>query len=457
MPREDGHSRAEDAASPSPAFVAHLARFAARATTPNGPSPSPCRPTSTSPAQTQPSIKRPTPTRRRSTATPPRPDGSSPHFLRKTSDLDLGEGRATTLQDAPSPSKKPKMGNESLIDDVTETDPPSHKKKKRPARPYADPSLYAELGDNPLVDYLKPDLDVLLCGINPGLTSARRGQHYASPTNHFWKALAGSGLTDRLLHPSEGPILPDAYGIGSTNLVPRPSAEMSELSNEEMRACVPALLRKIVLYRPRMVAFVGMKICETVFRYLYNLPSFADADDEDHEDVKSPRKRRKRKAAMPKVKIGLQPVTISLARLDDGDTKSGSTDGQTRKIHFWCVPSTSARVVSYQLVDKIRIFGELKADVARLGASALEPSPGTIDYPIDSLLLASEADERPRPARMNQEVGGPWKVTLVEKIDEEGAAVRCTAYEPTSSMTNSSTDRLGSPSDAGDARQVKVE
>lgn len=48
----------------------------------------------------------------------------------------------------------------------------------------------------------------------------------ASPTNHFWKCLAGSGLTDRLLHPSEGPLLP-SIGIGSTNLVQRPSAEVS--------------------------------------------------------------------------------------------------------------------------------------------------------------------------------------------------------------------------------------
>lgn len=47
----------------------------------------------------------------------------------------------------------------------------------------------------------------------------------ANPTNHFWRCLAESGLTPRLLHPSEGPKLP-SFGLGSTNLVERPSAEV---------------------------------------------------------------------------------------------------------------------------------------------------------------------------------------------------------------------------------------
>lgn len=55
----------------------------------------------------------------------------------------------------------------------------------------------------------------------------------ASPTNHFWKCLAGAGFTDGLLHPSQGPTLP-SVGVGSTNLVQRPSAEVRQ-------PCLPEL------------------------------------------------------------------------------------------------------------------------------------------------------------------------------------------------------------------------
>ena len=78
-------------------------------------------------------------------------------------------------------------------------------------------------------DVLGPDLDVVFVGINPGLWSGAVGHHFARPGNRFWKALYGSGFTDRLLSPFEDASLLDA-NFGVTNLVARTSGRADELS-----------------------------------------------------------------------------------------------------------------------------------------------------------------------------------------------------------------------------------
>lgn len=52
-------------------------------------------------------------------------------------------------------------------------------------------------------DYLDYQLQIVFIGFNPGLTSARTGHHYASPTNRFWKLLFESGLTPVQYQPGE--------------------------------------------------------------------------------------------------------------------------------------------------------------------------------------------------------------------------------------------------------------
>src|SRR4051812_34475029 len=49
-----------------------------------------------------------------------------------------------------------------------------------------------------LPDVIAPGLNVLFCGITPGLYSAAVGHNFARPGNRFWKALHGSGFTPRL-------------------------------------------------------------------------------------------------------------------------------------------------------------------------------------------------------------------------------------------------------------------
>ncbi len=44
----------------------------------------------------------------------------------------------------------------------------------------------ATVNPSPIPDILARSLDVIFCGINPGMKSAEKGCSYAGPGNHFW-------------------------------------------------------------------------------------------------------------------------------------------------------------------------------------------------------------------------------------------------------------------------------
>jgi double-stranded uracil-DNA glycosylase len=111
--------------------------------------------------------------------------------------------------------------------------------------------------DKPLPDVLAPGLDVLFCGINPSLTSAARGHHFARPGNRFWPTLHRAGLTPRTLTPDEDRELL-RYGLGVTNLVDRPTRTAAELDTDEIRQGAAALTTLVGRYRPRAVAVLGI-------------------------------------------------------------------------------------------------------------------------------------------------------------------------------------------------------
>jgi TDG/mug DNA glycosylase family protein len=113
-------------------------------------------------------------------------------------------------------------------------------------------------------DVLGPGLRVLFCGINPGLYSGATGYHFARPGNRFWPALHAGGFTPRRLDPSEQDELLD-YGLGITNLVARATARADELTGDELRDGAVTLRRKVVRYRPRCVAVVGITAYRTAF------------------------------------------------------------------------------------------------------------------------------------------------------------------------------------------------
>ena len=105
---------------------------------------------------------------------------------------------------------------------------------------------------------------VLFCGINPGLYSAATGWHFARPGNRFWPALERSGFTPRRLAPSEQDLLP-GYGLGITNLVPRATAQASELTEAELKAGGGRLAALVQTRRPHIVAIAGVTAYRTAF------------------------------------------------------------------------------------------------------------------------------------------------------------------------------------------------
>jgi TDG/mug DNA glycosylase family protein len=119
--------------------------------------------------------------------------------------------------------------------------------------------------DKTVRDVIAPGLDVLFCGINPGLYSGATGHHFARPGNRFWPTLYQAGFTPRLLHPSEERELL-SLGYGITNLVARATATADELTSDELLTGKKRLERKVRRYEPRIVAILGIGAYRTAFQ-----------------------------------------------------------------------------------------------------------------------------------------------------------------------------------------------
>jgi double-stranded uracil-DNA glycosylase len=171
------------------------------------------------------------------------------------------------------------------------------------------PNWAAEPGGD-VPDLVAPGLRVLFCGINPGTVSGRLAQHFARPGNRFWKALHGSGFTDRLLAPAEQWALLQ-YGIGITNLVDRTSRAAADVAPAELRAGAGQLAEKADRWKPDWVAVLGVQAFRTAFR-------------------------------RPQAAIGRQPERVA----DSG---------------LWLLPNPSGLQARYQLPEMISLFSELRA------------------------------------------------------------------------------------------------
>jgi double-stranded uracil-DNA glycosylase len=107
-----------------------------------------------------------------------------------------------------------------------------------------------------LPDIIAADLRVLFCGINPGMTAAATGHHFAGRNNRFWRVLHLAGFTAEEISPErDHSIL--GYGCGVTSVVKRPTARADQLSPEEFIAAATEFKQKIAHYAPRIVAFLG--------------------------------------------------------------------------------------------------------------------------------------------------------------------------------------------------------
>jgi TDG/mug DNA glycosylase family protein len=158
-------------------------------------------------------------------------------------------------------------------------------------------------------DVIAPDLRVLFCGINPGLYTAAVGHHFARPGNRFWPALYAGGFTERLLSPfDERELLKSGYGI--TNVVARTTATADLLTKEEIIAGGKRLRAKVVRYRPRILAVLGLGAYRTAFN-------------------------------QPKAAVGPQEELIGRTRL-------------------WVLPNPSGLNANYQAADLARLFRDLR-------------------------------------------------------------------------------------------------
>ena len=175
--------------------------------------------------------------------------------------------------------------------------------------PKPTPAEIAAAAGRTLPDVIAPGLDVLFCGINPGLYTAAVQQHFGRPGNRFWPVLHQAGFTPRLFHPSEQrELLKLGYGI--TNVVARATAAADELTREELIAGGKALARKVRKYGPRVLAIVGVGAYRTAFE-------------------------------RPTAKLGLQDETI----------------GETR---IWVLPNPSGLNANYQAAALVELFRELR-------------------------------------------------------------------------------------------------
>lgn len=107
-----------------------------------------------------------------------------------------------------------------------------------------------------LDDILAGQLAVIFCGINPGMTAAAQGHHFAGRSNRFWRTLHLAGFTPEQVQPENDRTILH-YHCGLTAVVERPTARADQLSLHEFTAAAVAFERKIARHAPRFVAFLG--------------------------------------------------------------------------------------------------------------------------------------------------------------------------------------------------------
>ena len=103
-------------------------------------------------------------------------------------------------------------------------------------------------------DFVGPNLDILFVGINPGITTAQKGHHYAFKGNQFWPHSGLTGSTTISLTCNDDSTLVERFKMGLTNLVSRCTASSSDLTKEEMREGAAILSAKLAKYGLRLFA-----------------------------------------------------------------------------------------------------------------------------------------------------------------------------------------------------------
>ncbi len=115
-----------------------------------------------------------------------------------------------------------------------------------------------------LPDYLRPGLDIVFIGYNPGERSARLGHYYAGPGNVFWPLLYESGLVaEPLTFRDDHRILES--GIGLTDLVRRWSRSSSDLARTETSEGAANVRVKLLATLPLIACYNGQGVFQHMF------------------------------------------------------------------------------------------------------------------------------------------------------------------------------------------------
>ncbi len=115
-----------------------------------------------------------------------------------------------------------------------------------------------------LPDLIRPGLDLVFVGINPGERSAERGHYYGHPGNAFWRRLSASPLVERDVTCEDDASLLEV-GIGFTDVVKRVVTDSTQVTRDEFADALPAFLDRIAVASPRAVCFTATRPFEAVY------------------------------------------------------------------------------------------------------------------------------------------------------------------------------------------------
>jgi double-stranded uracil-DNA glycosylase len=120
-----------------------------------------------------------------------------------------------------------------------------------------------------LPELLRPGLDLVFVGINPGERSAERGHYYGHPGNAFWRRLSASPLVSREVTADDDSSLQDGIdgglAIGFTDVVKRVITDSTQITNAEMQDALDDFHARIRHASPRAVCFTATRPFEAVY------------------------------------------------------------------------------------------------------------------------------------------------------------------------------------------------
>jgi TDG/mug DNA glycosylase family protein len=106
-----------------------------------------------------------------------------------------------------------------------------------------------------LADTVRPDMRLLVCGVNPSMFSADVGVGYGRPGNRFWPAVMAAGVVAEDRDPIDALV---NHGMGMTDFVKRPTRTAAEVTAAEFRAGFARVERLVTWLQPGAVCFVGL-------------------------------------------------------------------------------------------------------------------------------------------------------------------------------------------------------